>query len=160
MFLVAALYSKKEQEGLLNSQTELCVFQDYLIKHPRSLCIVGECMKISFTIAFEFPTYNFNQQDRTLKYTRVGGRRCYNWIFRKKGMKEGKKCLRYIKFWSCTVELLFWWTAIEKWGGKNRNSHIFIITGVVILGHINLCGGDTISVEYRVEKALQILKNK
>ncbi len=66
MFLVAALYSKKEQEGLLNSQTELCVFQDNLIKHPRSLCIVGECMKITFTIAFEFPTYNFNQQDRTL----------------------------------------------------------------------------------------------
>ncbi len=37
---------------------------------------------------------------------------------------------------------------------------IFIITGMAILGHINLCGGDTISVEYRVEKALQILKNK
>ncbi len=73
IYLVTALYSKKEQEGLLNSQTELCVFQDYLIKYPRTLCIVGECMKITFKTAFELPTHNFNKQDRTLKVLGVAG---------------------------------------------------------------------------------------
>lgn len=75
MFLVTALYSKKEQEGLLNSQKELCVFQDYLIKHPRPLCIVGECMKSLLQLHLNSPHTIFNQQDRTLKYKRVWGRR-------------------------------------------------------------------------------------
>lgn len=70
---------------------------------------------------------------------------------KKKGNKRGKNVSVLLN----SGVLLLNWTEIAIY---------FIITWVVILGHISLCGGDTISVECQVldgaEKALQILKNK
>lgn len=69
----------------------------------------------------------------------------------KKGMKEGKRVSALLN----SGVLLLNWTEIAIY---------FIMTWMLILGHRNLCGGDTISVDCQVlngtEKALQILKNK
>lgn len=62
------LSSKKEQDGLLNFKTALGNLRLF-DKTVKSLCIVA---------AFEFPTYNFNQRNRTLKDARAGGCRCFD----------------------------------------------------------------------------------